>query len=146
MWLSEFGCLTKNESGIIPDQLDWMETYSGIDRYAWFSAGPNQHNNYGNLFSGLPDQTSFGLSVLGVDYAQYPHTPSGLPCPRGNVGNLDCTASGKIDASDLDILLGVWGSPAPTTAPDFSSANLDNQNGIDASDLDILLSNWGIGS
>lgn len=72
-------------------------------------------------------------------------TPTVTPtlCPRGDLGNLDCTPTGEIDASDMDILLESWGSPVPTVVPGFPSVNLDGQNGIDASDFDILLSNWG---
>ncbi len=98
LWLTEFGCLSEDFDTIIKDQLDWKETYSGINRYAWFWAGmpPGQDfsNFKGNLFSGVPTSASFGLSALGQIYAQYPLNP--LPpfdtTPPSSPTNLSATA------------------------------------------------------
>lgn len=83
-WITEFGCLDYDHAQIIRDQLDWMETYSGIDRYAWFSASSMAAgSNFagGNLFEGVPDQSTFKLSAIGQTYSKYPVNPAPLKPP-----------------------------------------------------------------
>lgn len=78
LWLTEFGCLDYDYSRIITDQLDWMENYDGIQRYAWFAAISKELGSTfggGDLFVGKPENSNFGLSALGDIYARYPLVP-----------------------------------------------------------------------
>ena len=162
LWLTEFGCLSQDEPRIIQDQLDWMETYSGIDRYAWFYAGTGGFTNMrANLFNGyLPSSPSFGLSSMGEIYARFPlhpnptptlppssPTPSVIPCLGGDLGNLDCDSGGLINTFDLSILLGSWVpfGPVPTPVPGHWTSDISPDGGdgrVDSGDLSKLLSNW----
>lgn len=55
-------------------------------------------------------------------------------CPKRSLGDLDC--SGKVNALDLTILLGRFGS-------NDSEADLDDSGVVNALDLTILLTNFG---
>jgi hypothetical protein len=52
------------------------------------------------------------------------------PCPA------DIDDSGVVDAGDIAVLLGAWGSAR-------SEADLDGDNDVDAADLSVLLGAWG---
>ena len=56
--------------------------------------------------------------------------------PAGFEVDIDTNGDGVVDASDLAILLGAWGSADP-------AADLNGDGSVDASDLAILLGNWG---
>lgn len=66
-------------------------------------------------------------------------------CPRGDLGNLSCEATGLIDSSDLNILLSFWNKSgsALTSSAGQHTADITGDGKVDASDLDKLLSNWG---
>lgn len=55
------------------------------------------------------------------------------PTPARNPADLD--GNGTVDAADLAVLLGAWGSGGP--------ADLDGSGTVDASDLAVLLGAWG---
>jgi hypothetical protein len=60
-------------------------------------------------------------------------TYAGCPIDAGVVGDLD--GNGAVDAADLAILLGAWGSANP-------DADLNDDGDVNAADLAILLGNW----
>lgn len=91
LWLTEFGCLSYDYPQIIIDQLDWMENYPGIQRYAWYVAASKEAvapHNGGTLLRGTGN-TELTLTPLGITYSQYPTnslptafpTPTPLPTP-----------------------------------------------------------------
>jgi hypothetical protein len=58
-----------------------------------------------------------------------------VACPETSiVGDID--GNGAVDAADLSLLLGAWGSADP-------AADLNGDGTVDAADLSILLGNWG---
>lgn len=58
--------------------------------------------------------------------------------PAGTTGDLD--GNGVVDAGDLALLLGAWGS-CNGSRP--CAADLDSDGDVDAADLGVLLGNWG---
>lgn len=107
-WLTEFGCLNYDRDQIIKEQLDWIENYDGLQRYAWFvasSIAAGSGFNGGNLFVGTPDKAGFGLSALGQTYAQYPLNPKPIP-----------TRSSSPTVSPSATPFGT-ATPSPTTTP-----------------------------
>lgn len=81
-WLTEFGCLNYDYDQIIRDQLDWMENYNGLQRYAWFSASSIEWGSSfqgGNLFLGKPENSDFRLNGIGVTYSNYPLSTNPTP-------------------------------------------------------------------
>jgi hypothetical protein len=56
-----------------------------------------------------------------------------LPAPEGLLGDLN--NDGHVNAADLAILLGAWGTSGP--------ADLNNSGSVDAADLALLLGAWG---
>lgn len=58
----------------------------------------------------------------------------GENCPSGDLGNLNCDTLGKIDETDLNILLSSWQSS--------NVADLDSDGKVNQTDLNILLHNW----
>jgi Metallo-peptidase family M12/PA14 domain/Bacterial Ig domain/Dockerin type I domain len=54
----------------------------------------------------------------------------------GTIGGPDINGDGSVDASDLALLLGAWGTSS-------QSADLNSDGTVDASDLAILLGAWG---
>lgn len=85
LWMTEFGCLDYDFPQIITDQFDWMESYNGIQRHAWFVASSKEAGsgfNGGNLFTGTFAANTLALSSLGQTFAQYPINPNASPTPR----------------------------------------------------------------
>jgi hypothetical protein len=170
-WLTEFGCLTDNEIGLIimNDQLTWLEesAQSWITRYAWFHAGVygSAHpGEQGHLFTNSVKDMTVDFSPLGVKYASHPG-PSpiyhGCPdyytncrdeyssCPAGTVyDRLGSCGNGKKCCNPY--------LPTPTRIPtltptptiiDCPNGNLGNLNCdsgalIDETDLSIFLGSW----
>ncbi|HNH47632.1 MAG TPA: GC-type dockerin domain-anchored protein [Myxococcota bacterium] len=62
----------------------------------------------------------------------------GSLCPReaATPGPGDSNGDGAVDATDLALLLGAWGSADP-------GADLNGDGSVDAADLAVLLGNWG---
>ncbi len=74
----------------------------------------------------------FNLSQSELEHDAAMHFAEGhLAC------GLDLSADGLVDAADLDILLGEWGSADP-------ASDLDHDGTVDASDLAELLGAWGL--
>lgn len=81
LWMTEFGCLF-NETpevtrSILNDNLSWLDSYSGLQRYSWFVGSSKEAtgqslftNDLMYLFSGNPDTASFNLSSTGIIYKQ----------------------------------------------------------------------------
>ena len=81
----------------------------------------------------LADVRGYYLNVHNADF------PGGairgqleLPPPAGVLGDLN--DDGTVDAADLAILLGAWGTSGP--------GDLDGSGGVDAADLALLLGAW----
>ena len=78
-----------------------------------------------------------------------PTTPTNTPvpvgCPRGDLGNLNCSTDGIINDSDLTIMLSSWApnGPVPNPATGQHSADIVVDNKVDESDIAKLLDNWG---
>lgn len=91
--------------------------------------------------------TNYSVSVTGGATA----TPtSGVSCPRGDLGNLNCGTDGLINATDLSILLSKWApaGPVPTPNPGHRSADIapnPPDGRVNSSDLSKMLANWGSG-
>lgn len=102
--------------------------YEGIAS-EWLQASPPPYGNYTINF-------------------QAPDSWCGGTCPNGDKGNLNCDASGLINATDLSILLSQWcpgNCPVPTGTGypgGRRSPDLNGDNKVNATDLSILLSNW----
>lgn len=69
------------------------------------------------------------IFVAPSDTSNWPCTDAGCDCP-------DLNGSGTVDAVDLSLLLGAWGTADPC-------ANLDGSGTVGAADLSILLGAWG---
>jgi len=64
-WLSEFGDLNSLSRGqrIMQEQVPWLETYGGVQRYAWFatkSNGPGCETCQGSLLNDDGTRTPLG--------------------------------------------------------------------------------------
>lgn len=79
----------------------------------------------------VSDPGNNSTSEMGVDSVRLNGSfcQSKTPCP----GDLD--GSGAVDAADLAVLLGAWGSSG--------AADLDGSGSVDAADLALLLGGWG---
>lgn len=157
-WLTEFGNLSSNEIGlqILKDQQEWLENESWITRYAFFYTGV-EGGQKGSLLTGsLSNLGSAQLSTLGIEYAKHPINsviPTGTPsvtssvipsitfCLHRNLGNVDCSQDGVINATDLNLMLASWGIIS-TTQSSNEGADLNNNGQVDVADLNILLNNW----
>ncbi|OGG02134.1 hypothetical protein A2W14_02725 [Candidatus Gottesmanbacteria bacterium RBG_16_37_8] len=68
-------------------------------------------------------------------------------CPRGELGNLDCSADGCIDTADFELFRQAFGKGVnEITVPDGQSTPdlvVDAFNSIDTADYEILRSNFG---
>ena len=88
------------------------------------------------------------LTQEGVDRVAIDTYPKFIEtfCPRGEVGNLDCSSEGMINLSDLDIFIASWkpDGPAPSPRPGRHSADLVVDNKVDEMDMITLLRNWGL--
>lgn len=85
------------------------------------------------------------ITVLGGEDPEVP-SPTPSPCLRGELGNLNCDTEGRINGTDLDILLALWGTSGTTSIAERHSADIapDPTDGtVNAQDLDRLLANWG---
>lgn len=71
-------------------------------------------------------------------------TPPAVTCPKGDLGNLDCSSDEYIGATDLAILLNAWApnGPTPTVPAGQHSADLVVNSKVDNDDLNKLLANW----
>jgi len=72
---------------------------------------------------------------------------SGSFCPRGSLGNLNCSADGCIDTADYEIFRQAFGKtqaeiivPSGQASPDLVQ---DNNNIIDTADYEIIRANFG---
>lgn len=147
LWLTEFGCLSQDEPRIIQDQLDWMETYQGISRYAWFYAGTgNYTSERSNVFNGqLPSSSSFGLSPVGETYAEYPLVPNQTPTLTPTLTPTVTPTMTPTPTPTPSPTTTVTMTPTGVPCPRGSLGNLDcSESGeINGVDLDILLRSWG---
>lgn len=88
---------------------------------------------------------SFVVAGRGVQITPTPTIPAGT-CPSGSLGNINCDSSGKIDETDLDILLSNWAPngpvPAPAAGQHSSDLSTPLDNKVNESDINILLQNW----
>lgn len=78
-------------------------------------------------------------------YIQPSHTP--IPCPRGNMGNLDCSVNGCIGTSDFQLFREYFGAsadnitvPAGQHTPDLVN---DDLRIINTADYEMFRSNFG---
>ena len=140
---------TENIAGISGSAIEFYENglgYPGLLRIS--------RTNCANNVSGSPAQTgAAGLRVLGrmescilsegsIFCANLPRNVSGPYFDDGTAGVCDCAADfnadGFVNASDLSLLLSVWGATLASGVGDVT------HNGtVDAGDLSILLSLWG---
>ena len=59
---------------------------------------------------------------------------TGYDCTAANPADLN--GDGTVDAADLSLLLGAWGTSGPT-------GDINNDGTVDAADLSLLLGAWG---
>lgn len=73
-----------------------------------------------------------------------PGRPPASSCPNGQLGNITCDSLGKIDETDLDILLSNWAPNGPVPQPPTGqyTSDLNSDQKVQESDLNILLSNF----
>ena len=140
---------TGNIAGISGSAIEFYEIglgYPGVLRIS--------RTNCANNVSGSTAQTgAAGLRVLGrmescilsegsIFCANLPRNVSGPYFDDGTAGVCDCAADlnadGSVNASDLSLLLSVWGATLASGVGDVT------HNGtVDAGDLAVLLSVWG---
>ena len=140
---------TGNIAGISGSAIEFYEIGLGYPGVLHIS-----RTNCANNVSGSPAQTgAAGLRVLGrmescilsegsIFCANLPRNVSGPYFDDGTAGVCDCAADfnadGNVNASDLSLLLSVWGATLASGVGDVT------HNGtVDAGDLSILLSLWG---
>jgi len=82
---------------------------------------PTLNNNNGRINTACP--TSLGTCVT-----------DGIISPPPSSSGADINSDGKVDVTDLGILLSNWGASG--------SADINNDGAVDVTDLGILLSNW----
>lgn len=102
-----------------------------VEILAWQSGFPFWSLQAGSGGNGSHFRFSEGLAMFHIitgDTA-FSLVAAPLPCP-GDINN-----SGSVDAADLSILLGAWGSTGP--------ADLDGSGSVNGADLSILLGAWG---
>jgi len=64
-------------------------------------------------------------------------------CPRGSLGNLDCSADGVIDETDFNIMLAaLFKSPS---SPHGTNTDLTGEGNVNERDLTRLVYHWGAG-
>jgi len=65
-------------------------------------------------------------------------------CPSKKSGNLDCSLDGKINLTDLNILLSSWSPQEIALIPRTSQRGVDINDDVkvDEKDLTVLLKNW----
>ena len=140
---------TGNIAGVSGSAIEFYENVQGYPGVLHIS-----RTNCANNVSGSPAQTgAAGLRVLGrmescilsegsIFCANLPRNVSGPYFDDGTAGVCDCAADfnadGNVNASDLSLLLSVWGATLASGVGDVT------HNGtVDAGDLSILLSLWG---
>jgi hypothetical protein len=140
---------TGNIAGVSGSAIEFYENVQGYPGVLHIS-----RTNCANNVSGSPAQTgAAGLRVLGrmescrlsegsIFCANLPRNVSGPYFDDGTAGVCDCAADfnadGFVNASDLSLLLSVWGATLASGVGDVT------HNGtVDAGDLSILLSLWG---
>lgn len=79
------------------------------------------------------DPSNNSITEAGIDNFQV----ETILCPANCTG--DFTADGSVDAADLGVLLGAWGS---TGTPGLTG-DLNNDGTVDGADLALLLGAWG---
>jgi chitodextrinase len=92
------------------------------------AAAPSTTYNYTVRARDLANNTSAASAVLAVT------TLAGTSANKGDVNG-----SGKVDLTDLSILLAHWGM----TGVPVSQGDVNGSGKVDLTDLSILLSNWG---
>ena len=140
---------TGNIAGVSGSAIEFYENVQGYPGVLHIS-----RTNCANNVSGSPAQTgAAGLRVLGrmescrlsegsIFCANLPRNVSGPYFDDGTAGVCDCAADlnadGNVSASDLSLLLSVWGATLTSGVGDVT------HNGtVDAGDLAVLLSLWG---
>ena len=140
---------TGNIAGVSGSAIEFYENVQGYPGVLHIS-----RTNCANNVSGSPAQTgAAGLRVLGrmescrlsegsIFCANLPRNVSGPYFDDGTAGVCDCAADfnadGNVNASDLSLLLSVWGATLTSGVGDVT------HNGtVDAGDLAVLLSLWG---
>jgi glucose/arabinose dehydrogenase len=91
----------------------------------------NQIASFGEDANGEMYIVDHGSTTAGTIFKIIPDAGEAF-CKVANPADLD--GNGIVDAADLSILLGAWGSAGP--------GDLDNSGGVDAADLSILLGAW----
>lgn len=111
---------------------DWIPSQPGTYQLKAIAA----NNDYGAATcypsAGQPASIRVIASSLTLTPSPTP-TATIPPCPSRNLGNLDCDSQGKINETDLNLLLSKWGQP------DF---DLNGDRIVNETDLSILLSSW----
>lgn len=107
------------------------ETPSGFDAESVYSsAAISTGRNFDYV---VPPYTAVIIKITGAATAD--------SCPNGNLGNINCDSSAKIDETDLEILLSKWGA-APNPPTGQYTPDLNGNNIVDQADVNILLSNF----
>lgn len=81
--------------------------------------------------NGIPDPCDIASGEPDDDANGVPDVCEQIPCPA------DISGNGLVNASDLSLLLGYWGSPTP------SPGDINGDGDIDGMDLSFLLTGWG---
>ena len=140
------------------DKVMWNLTYTGIARPTAMHIHTGAAGVAGGVFIGLGVATSGGAGTLisevattdaNLDaiianptgfYVNIHNGPFAGGAVRGQVGTLtpfvlgDLNCDGSVDAADLALLLGAWGTSGP--------GDLNGDGIVDAADLAILLGSW----
>jgi hypothetical protein len=135
LWLTEFGCLEYDYPQILSQNMNWMETYNGINRYAWFHTG-NYTSMWSPTFNATPDNPNFALTNTGTVYAEnptngQPRPPTPSPTPTQGIKSGDANSDNKVDGTDYVIWLNHLNLSSPNGRND-GDFNFDGQvNGLD---------------
>jgi hypothetical protein len=79
-----------------------------------------------------------------IHWASIESVSSHFSCPNGDLGNLDCDEEGKINQTDMNILLNSWAPSGPVPPPISGghSSDLNTDGRVEETDLMILIKNW----
>lgn len=142
LWLTEFGCLNYDYPQILSQNMNWMETYDGINRYAWFHIG-NYTSMWSPTFNATPDNPNFALTNTGIVYAENPSNGQALLTPtptqilNRKIG--DANNDGRVDGSDYVIWLNHFNLPNLNGQND---GDFNSDGRVDGLDYVIWLNNF----